>query len=87
MGSEYLEWHGHNDFYKAVANAATAWLYGASGVNCSMLGIGERTGNVPLEAMVFEYASLRGSLDGMDPTAITEIADYFEHEIGYHIPP
>ena len=85
--SEYLEWHGHNDFYKAVANAATAWLYGASGVNCSMLGIGERTGNVPLEAMVFEYASLRGSLDGMDPTAITEIADYFEHEIGYHIPP
>ena len=85
--SECLEWHGHNDFYKAVANAATAWLYGASGVNCSMLGIGERTGNVPLEAMVFEYASLRGSLDGMDPTAITEIADYFEHEIGYDIPP
>ncbi|MBR2020762.1 MAG: 2-isopropylmalate synthase [Clostridia bacterium] len=85
--SEMLEWHGHNDFYKAVANAATAWLYGASGVNCSLLGIGERTGNVPLEAMVFEYASLRGSLDGMDPTAITEIANYFEHEMGYKIPP
>ena len=85
--SEYLEWHGHNDFYKAVSNAATAWLYGACGVNCSLLGIGERTGNVPLEAMVFEYASLRGSLDGMDPTAITEIADYFRHEIGYNIPP
>ena len=85
--SELLEWHGHNDFYKAVANAATAWLYGASGVNCSLLGIGERTGNVPLEAMVFEYASLRGSLDGMDPTVITEIADYFENEIGYKIPP
>ena len=85
--SQYLEWHGHNDFYKAVANASTAWLYGASGVNCSLLGIGERTGNVPLEAMVFEYASLRGSLDGMDPTVITEIADYFRREIGYAIPP
>ena len=85
--SQYLEWHGHNDFYKAVANASTAWLYGASGVNCSLLGIGERTGNVPLEAMVFEYASLRGSLDGMDPTVITEIADYFRREIGYPIPP
>lgn len=84
--SAYLEWHGHNDFYKAVSNAATAWLYGASGVNCSLLGIGERTGNVPLEAMVFEYASLRGSLDGMDTTAITEIAEYFEHEMGYIIP-
>lgn len=85
--SEYLEWHGHNDFYKAVTNAATAWLYGACAVNCSLLGIGERTGNVPLEAMVFEYASLKGSFDGMDPTVITEIADYFKNEIGYNIPP
>ncbi len=85
--SENLEWHGHNDFYKAVSNAATAWLYGASGVNCSLLGIGERTGNIPLEAMVFEYASLRGSLDGMDPTVITEIGEYFKNEIGYAIPP
>lgn len=85
--SEMLEWHGHNDFYKGVANASTAWLYGASAVNCSLLGIGERTGNVPLEAMVFEYASLRGSMDGMDPTAITEIARYYQDEIGYDIPP
>ena len=85
--SECLEWHGHNDFYKGVTNASTAWLYGACAVNCSLLGIGERTGNVPLEAMVFEYASLRGSLDGMDTTVITEIADYFQHELGYQIPP
>ena len=84
--SECLEWHGHNDFYKAVANASTAWLYGACAVNCSLLGIGERTGNIPLEAMVFEYASLRGSLDGMDPTVITEIAEFFEKEIGYNLP-
>ena len=84
--SEMLEWHGHNDFYKAVANASTAWLYGACAVNCSLLGIGERTGNIALEAMVMEYASLRGSLDGMDTTAITDIADYFHNEIGYDIP-
>lgn len=84
--SDMLEWHGHNDFYKAVVNASTAWMYGAGAVNCSLLGIGERTGNVPLEAMVFEYASLRGSFDGMDPTVITEIADYFRNEIGYNIP-
>ena len=85
--SEMLEWHGHNDFYKAVANATTAWLYGACAVNCTLLGIGERTGNVPLEAMVMEYASLRGSMDGMDPTVITEIAEYYKKEIGYRIPP
>ena len=85
--SENIEWHGHNDFYKAVTNATTAWLYGASAVNCSMLGIGERTGNIPLEAMIFEYASLKGTLDGMDTTAVTEIAEYFAKEIGYTLPP
>ena len=85
--SELIEFHGHNDFYKAVNNSTTAWLYGASGVNCSLFGIGERTGNTPLEAMVFEYAQLRGTLDGMDTRVISEIADYYEKEIGYHIPP
>lgn len=85
--SEMLEWHGHNDFYKGVCNASTAWMFGSSAVNCSLFGIGERTGNVPLEAMVIEYASLKGTTDGMDTTAITALADYFKNEIGYDIPP
>ena len=84
--SEMIEWHGHNDFYKAVSNSTTAWLYGASGVNCSLFGIGERTGNTPLEAMVYEYAQLRGTLDGMDTTVITELKEYYEKEIGYTVP-
>ena len=84
--SEMLEWHGHNDFYKAVTNSTTAWLYGACGVNCSLFGIGERTGNTPLEAMIFEYAQLRGNLNGADTTVITEIAEYYQKELGYHIP-
>lgn len=84
--SEMLEWHGHNDFYKAVTNSTTAWLYGACGVNCTIFGIGERTGNTPLEAMVFEYAQLKGTLDGMDTTVITEMADYYEHELDYRVP-
>ena len=82
-----LEWHGHNDFYKVVTNASTAWLYGCASVNCSLLGIGERTGNCPTEAMVMEYASLKGTTDGMDLTAITDIAEYFEKEMGFVIPP
>ena len=85
--SELLEWHGHNDFYKAVTNSTFAWLYGASSVNCSLLGIGERTGNTPLEGMLMEYAQLRGTHNGMDMTVITEIADYYQKEIGYDIPP
>ena len=84
--SECLEWHGHNDFYKAVANAATAWLYGCGAVNTTLFGIGERTGNIPLEAMVFEYAQLTGRLDGMDTTAITDLANYYEEMIGFTLP-
>ncbi|MFI3213169.1 MAG: 2-isopropylmalate synthase [Eubacteriales bacterium] len=83
---ELIEFHGHNDFYKAVSNSTTAWLYGCAGVNTSLFGIGERTGNTPLEAMVFEYAQLKGHLNGMDTTVITELAEYYENVIGEHIP-
>ena len=70
-----------------MTNASTAWLYGCSSINCSLLGIGERTGNCPLEAMAIEYESLRGDTNGMDLTAITEIADFMEREIGIEISP
>ena len=85
--SEQLEWHGHNDFYKVVSNAGAAWMYGCSSVNCSLLGIGERTGNCPLEAMAVEYMGLRGDTGGMDLTAVTEIADFMEREIGIEVSP
>jgi citrate (Re)-synthase len=83
--SENLEWHGHNDFHKVHANSVTAWLSGASAVNSAILGFGERTGNSPLEALAIEYASLTGSPNGMDLTAITDIANYI-CEIGTEIP-
>ena len=85
--SEMLEWHGHNDFYNAVPNAVTAWLYGCASVNTSLLGIGERTGNTPLEAMVIEYCQLKGNNGGMNLKVITEIAEYFENEQHFEIPP
>lgn len=85
--SEQLEWHGHNDFYRAISNSTTAWLYGSSVVNGTLLGLGERTGNTPVEALVVEYISLRGNDDLIDTTIITEIAEYYKNEIGYQIPP
>ena len=36
---------------------------------------------------MFEYAQLKGDLNGMDTTVITELAGYYEKEIGYQIPP
>ncbi|HKV44294.1 MAG TPA: 2-isopropylmalate synthase [bacterium] len=82
----WLEWHGHNDFYKVLINASTAWLYGCASANGTLLGYGERTGNTPIEGLVFEYAGLMGSLNGMDTTAIAEVAEFMEHECQYPIP-
>lgn len=82
--SECLEWHGHNDFHKVFVNACTAWLFGADALNATLLSIGERTGNPPLEAAVFEYAGLKGTLDGMNTRVITEIAEYYR-SIGVRI--
>lgn len=84
--SEHLEWHGHNDFYHGLINATTAWLYGCCAANGSLLGTGERTGNTPVEALVMEYLALRGVVDNIDTTMITDIAQYFEKELGYKIP-
>ncbi|MCL5104549.1 MAG: histone-lysine N-methyltransferase [Armatimonadetes bacterium] len=85
--SEWLEWHGHNDFHKVLVNSTTAWLYGCGAANCALLGFGERTGNPPLEGAIMDYIALKGDTNGIDTRVITEIADYFRSEIDTDIPP
>ncbi|MBA4418115.1 MAG: histone-lysine N-methyltransferase [Syntrophus sp. (in: bacteria)] len=84
--SECLEWHGHNDFNKVIINSVSSWLYGCSFVNGTLLGIGERTGNAPIEGLIMEYISLIGDTNGIDTQVITEIRNYFEKELGHIIP-
>jgi len=81
---ERLEWHGHNDFHKVLVNGTTAWLYGVNALNCTLLGIGERSGNPPLEGAIFEYIGLKGEMCGVDTRIITEIA-HFYRSIGTRI--
>ena len=82
-----LEWHGHNDFHKVLTNTTTAWLYGCSGANGTLLGFGERTGNAPIEGLIFEYIGFKGGRNGVDTTAVTDIVEYFQSELGYKVPP
>lgn len=84
---KWLEWHGHNDFHKALINASTAWLYGCSAANGTLLGFGERTGNPPVEGLVIEYISITGDDDAANTHVISEIAEYFQKELKYNIPP
>ncbi len=84
--SSYIEWHGHNDFNSVVINSTTSWLYGGASVNATLFGIGERTGNCPLESMLFEYAQIKGNTKSMNLKVISELADYFESALGYLVP-
>jgi isopropylmalate/homocitrate/citramalate synthase len=83
--SEWLEWHGHNDFHKVEVCAATAWLYGCAAANCSIFGMGERTGNPPLEALVVEHAQMTDTNPKINYTAITELANYANKELGFNL--
>jgi len=85
--TDRLEWHGHNDFHKVHTNGMCAWIYGADSLNATIFGIGERTGNPPLEGAVIEWVSLKGSLGGINLKVITELADYYREHIGPVIPP
>jgi len=82
---ENIEFHGHNDFHLVVANHLVAWLEGASISNCTLLGIGERAGNCPLEAMAMFYAQLKGNDGGLNLRVLRDVRDFFER-IGYPIP-
>lgn len=82
--AEWLEWHGHNDFHKVHSNSIAAWLYGAANVNGTLLGIGERTGNSPIEGLVAELASLNPN-HGINTTVLTELGNYMK-SIGVGFP-
>ncbi len=85
--SECIEWHGHNDYHAVVPNSVTSWLYGGASVNATLFGVGERVGNCPLEAMIIEYAQLKGTTKNVNLEVISDLAKFFESELDYKIPP
>lgn len=53
-GAEHvgIDWHGHNDRGLALANALAAAEAGADRLHATVLGIGERVGNPPMEQLL-----------------------------------
>ena len=85
LESSEIEWHGHNDFHLAVANSMSAWLYGSSSISTTLLGIGERSGNTPLEGMLFQYAQLKGNAKKIRFDLFKQVAEYFSREFDYEV--
>lgn len=80
-----IEFHGHNDLGLVVANHLAAWLHGAGLSNCTLLGIGERAGNCPLEVMLVHYVGLTGRSDLVNLKALPRVVETLE-EMGYRVP-
>ena len=57
-----IEFHAHNDTGCAIANAFAALEAGATHIDTTVLGIGERNGIVPLGGMIARLLSVRPDL-------------------------
>ena len=75
-----LEFHGHNDFGYATANSMAAFRYGCRGVNVTITGLGERTGNTALEQVLANYMREYGD-PGLKLEALTEMATLIQTEV------
>ena len=56
--SEDIEFHGHNDTGCAIANSFSAFEAGATHIDTSVLGIGERNGITPLAGLIARLHTL-----------------------------
>ncbi len=75
-----LEFHGHNDFGYATANSMAALRYGCKKVNTTFGGLGERTGNTPLEQVIANYVRAYGN-PGIKLEILAEIAAMIESKV------
>ncbi|HEX6735551.1 MAG TPA: homocitrate synthase, partial [Azonexus sp.] len=61
-----IEMHAHDDLGLAIANTLAACKAGATHVNTTVNGLGERAGNAPLEEVVLGLGKLHGIATGID---------------------
>lgn len=81
-----VEMHTHNDFGMAVANAIAGVHAGATWVNVTVGGLGERAGNAALEEVVMALKHIEGFDLGMDTTRFRELGEYVMAAAGRQIP-
>ena len=62
-----IEMHAHDDMGLATANTLAACKAGATHVNTTVNGLGERAGNAPLEEVVLGLSKLYGMETGVPP--------------------
>lgn len=80
-----LEMHAHDDFGLATANTLAAVLGGATHINTTVNGLGERAGNAPLEECAVALKHLHHIETGIDPLGIPAVSHLVEQASGRHV--
>jgi homocitrate synthase NifV len=81
-----IEFHGHNDLGLATANTLAAIRAGASHASVTVLGLGERAGNAPLEEVCVALPRTAEARTGVDPTRLAALAELVAHAARDSIP-
>ncbi len=82
-----IEFHGHNDSGCAVANAFCALQAGATHIDTTVLGIGERNGITPMGALIARlYTCDKSLVDKYDLRLLAEIEELVARKLGIVIP-
>ena len=82
-----IEFHGHNDSSCAVANAFSALQAGATHIDTTVLGIGERNGITAMGALIARlYTYDRALVEKYDLPLLAEIEGLVAEKLGIDIP-
>jgi homocitrate synthase NifV len=81
-----IEMHTHNDFGMATANAIAGLEAGATWVNTTVNGLGERAGNAPLEELVMALQYCEGVSLGIRTSLFRELSEYVALASGRPLP-
>ncbi len=81
-----IEIHAHDDLGLATANTLAALKAGARHASVTVVGLGERAGNAPLEEVAVAVETLYGIASGVDLLRLTEIAQIVARAAGRAIP-
>jgi homocitrate synthase NifV len=82
-----LEFHGHDDLGLATANTLAAVRAGVACASVTVLGLGERAGNAPLEEVAVAAHRLLGRVVGVRPDSLTGLAALVAGAAVRDIPP
>ena len=82
-----VEMHTHNDFGMATANALAGIRAGATSVNTTVNGLGERAGNAALEEVVMALKRIYGINTGIDTSKFKQISEFVIDASGCDVPP